>query len=464
MFVGRDDELNALEKLYASNNFEMMVVYGRRRVGKTALIEHFAQGKSTISFTAQLQADKDNLADFSTAVASHFGLPEETPSFASWSAALSFVAKQPVKEKLVLVIDEFPYACKQNPSLPSAMQVAIDKDFKSSNALLILCGSNQGFMEEEVLSEESPLYGRRSGQIRLKPFDYFDAAKMMPKCSSADRLSYYAALGGTPYYLAGIDPTKSYKENITDLFFVRTGRMYDEPAMLLRQELRQPAVFSSVLRAIAHGATRSNQIADAAGLSTSAITFYLKTLISLDLLEKVVPFGDSEKSKRGIYRIKDPAFTFWFRFVAPYMSAVESGLGESVATRLLKSDRRNEYEGHVFEDICRQWVVRQARGGQLPIEPTEVSNWWGTDSAKHEQADIDVVAADDIEKRILLGECKWREHFNETETLDLLQDRTRLIPGYSFYALYLFTKRPVSSATRNKTLATCVCIEDMYED
>ncbi len=467
-FVGREDELAMLERLYASERFEMLVLYGRRRVGKTSLLEHFCAGKSALWFTAQVQSDIDNLRDFSRAVFACFDMPTSTPAFATWGDALQFIAeKSAASEKpLVFVFDEFPYAAHANPALPSALQVAVDRALGKTRCLLVLCGSNQGFMENEVLGEKSPLYGRRTAQLKLEPFDYLDAARMLPDCSPEERVSYYASLGGTPYYLAGIDTNRSYIENMGALFFDRTGLMFDEPAMLMRQELREPALYGSVLRAIAGGANRSNEIADRTGIAPSSITAYLKTLSELGLVERCVPFGESERSKRSIYRIKDPAFLFWYRFVSPHVTAIEGGLGERLATRLLEGDARCEYEGHLFERVCRQWALRQARRGALPLEPTAVGSWWGTDPLARAQTDIDLVVADDIDGGLLLGECKWRNEVNETDVVQTLLDRQRLIAGYRDRWSYLFTKRRVSDATAHKFAnrpdIAFVCAEDLY--
>lgn len=450
MFVGREAELAALEELYASQQFEMVVVYGRRRVGKTALLDEFSKGKRVLAFTAQLQSNKDNLSDFSREIFQCFGLPDIMPAFSDWMSALQFVAEQAKGQRLVVAIDEFPYACNSNAALPSTLQVAIDKHFKRSNIMLVLCGSNQGFMESKVLGEKSPLYGRRTAQLKLRPFDYFDAARMMPDCPIEEKIAYYASLGGTPYYLDGIDFEKGYVDNMARLFFSPMGNMFEEPNMLMRQELREPAIFSSVMRAIANGANKQGEIASAVGVSTGSLVFYLKTLVSLGLVERVVPFGESERSKRGLYRICDPAFSFWYRFVAPYASSIERGLGRSVAERLLEDERRAEYEGHVFERVCSQWLVRQAREGRLPLSVTGVGSWWGGDPVTKSQTDIDVVAADDIDKKVIVAECKWRNEINETAVAESLRDKRRLLPGYRSYECYLFTKHPVSQVTRDR--------------
>ncbi len=470
MFVGRQDELSTLEDLYrrAEDGFQMLVLYGRRRVGKTALLQRFSQDKPVLFFTAQQQADVDNLRDFTRAAAACLDMPESTPSFANWQDALSFVADRAKGKHLLFIFDEFSYAAESCPSLPSALQVAIDHAFGQTDCFLVLCGSNQGFMESKVLGEKSPLYGRRTAQLRLLPFDFLDAARMLPPaCTPQERVSYYAAFGGTPYYLASLDQAASFEDNVARLFFTRTGIMYDEPAMLLRQELRDPSAYSSVLRAVASGATRAKDISDVSHVRQSSLTAYLNTLCDLGIVERAVPHGEPDCGKRGIYRVADPAFAFWYRFVAPLATAVEAGLGEQVARRVLADQRRTEYEGHIFERVCRQWVVRQAKRGALPLMVTKVGSWWGTDPAAREQTDIDVVATDELGKQdVLLGECKWRESFDETEAVDTLRRRATLAGNYPRRHYYVFSKRPASQASIDKGKAAgdvfFVCADDMY--
>lgn len=467
MFVGRNEELSTLEKAYAADGFQMAVLYGRRRVGKTALLEHFSMGKPCLFFTAQLQSDRDNRSDFSRLVYASCDMPLSTPPFASWLDAFAFLAQRKRQSKFIIIFDEFPYAARSDSSLPSALQVAIDRHLKATNIFLILSGSNQGFMENEVLGEKSPLYGRRTCQIKLRPFDYLDASLMMPHCSPWERLSYYAAFGGTPYYLSAISKEDKLIDNIINLYFSRAGIMFDEPAMLMRQELREPSTYVSILRAIADGAGKSNEISSRAGVANTAITGYLRTLIALDLVERVVPIGESRQSRHARYRIKDPAFLFWYRFVSPFVAAVEGGTGPQVARRLFTSDLHSEYEGHIFERVCRQWIQRRAVKDDLPIQVTEVGSWWGTDPMSRTQTDIDVVAVDQIEKKALLGECKWRNQINESEVLSMLMDRKRLVQGFRDYWFYVFTKMPVGeqSARRASDLgfARYVSIEEIYQ-
>ncbi len=468
MFVGRDHEINVLNRLYGRKEFTMTVVYGRRRVGKTALLDEFSRDKPTLFFTAQQKSDVINLRSFSQTVYRFFGIPESTGAFASWEEALRFVAHNARgSDPLVFVFDEFPYAAQAQPSLPSALQIVLDHDFQKTNVCMILCGSNEGFMESEVLGAKSPLYGRRSAQIKVQPFDYLDAALMMPERPPVERIQLYAMFGGTPYYLEQIDRAETVQQNVARLFFDIAGVLYAEPQMLLRQELREPTLYSSVLDAVAGGATTPKVAAERAGVDGNSIGKYLSTLVSLGLVERVVPFGEGTRSRKGIYRIKDPFFSFWYRFVSPYVGAIEAGAGRAVAQKVC-GQAFETYVGKQFESICLQWVMRQNAAGGLPLLASSFGSWWGTDPSIREQADIDIVAADPTSKTILLGECKWRESFNESEAMETLMRRGDLIKGYDTRHYLLFTKHPVSRGTDEKIERldgfSAVSAEQLYEE
>ena len=459
MFVGRQHELDKLETLYAQGGFQMVVLYGRRRVGKTALTMRFSQGKPTLAFTAKVQNDALNLADFSRQVYKHFGLPLGTGTFPSWEDALAFVARQAGDQHLVFVFDEFPYAAQHNASLVSTFQIACDRFFSSTNVFLILTGSNQGFMEEKVLGtadsgerlgQKDPLFGRRTAQIHLAPFGYRNAALMLPDVGSEDLVRYYATFGGTPYYLSMVDPRDNYATNVERLFFRKEGLLYEEPIMLLRQELREPAVYSSILDAIAAGANKPQEIANRIGEKRTSLAKYLRTLVSMHLVEKRVPLGeDLSRSRRGIYRICEPAFAFWYRFVQPEVASVEMDAGELVARELLQSDDIPTYVGYWFEDICLQWVVWQAKHGALPLRPVRFGSWWGTDPSAREQTDIDVVASSDRRSELLVGECKWRRKFDEARAAQNLVHRAGLLGDYDSTTYCLFSRNPVDAGLRD---------------
>ena len=467
MFVGRKAELDRLASLYEQNMFQMVVVYGRRRVGKTTLINEFCRGKRTLSFTALEQSDSDNLADFNRAVASFFGLPASMGGFSSWADALSYVAERAQEERFVFVFDEFPYAAQRNEALPSIFQVAIDKVFKETKAFLILCGSNQGFMESEVLGRKSPLFGRRTAQIKVGDLGFRDAAKMLPGLSPQEAFRFYGCFGGVPYYLQQVSPRESLRENLARLYFDPMGFLFEEPYGLLRQEFQEPALYNSILRAIAAGANRPKEISDRTGIAQTSLPRYLKALEDIGIIEKAVPFGENiETSRRGIYRLGEPCYLFWFRFVMPFTSDIEQGLGRAVASALPK-EQINEYLGYRFEALCAEWLTERAKAGALPIAATAVSSWWGTNPDKRAQDDIDVLAADRVSKRMLIGECKYRESFDETAEVEDLEGKRGLVKDYVATNYMLFTKHEVSEATREKLADRndwrLVTLDEMYE-
>ncbi|MFR0557393.1 ATP-binding protein [Pseudoscardovia radai] len=458
-FVGRDKELETLENAYAKDDFQMVVIYGRRRVGKTALIDAFVDGKPTIYFTASQQNAALNLRDFSSCVISFFGLPASTPAFASWRDAFDFIvdrSRQMPGERIVVVFDEFPYAAATSPSLPSVLQIAIDHGFSRSNVMMILCGSNQGFMESDVLGSKSPLYGRRTAQMKLRPFDYYDAARLLPATAGPEeKIRYYAAFGGTPYYLRQIDPSQTFEQNVIRLCFSNAGLLYEEPMMLLRQEVRDPATYYSLLRSIGNGASTPKQMAEKSGIDAQSVGVYLRTLVGLGIVERTVPFGENpEKSRRGRYRIADPFFAYWHQFVAPYAGLIETGNGESAARRVAFGEVFDTYVGMEFESVCMQWVLKASRENRLGMLVSRAGKWWGSNPVAHEQTDIDVVAADDFDKVLLLGECKWRNSFNESSAIEALRGRIGLVDGsFGRTRLAVFSKRRVSTATREKYAA-----------
>ena len=443
-FVGRERELSVLRRMWGRDGFQMMVLYGRRRIGKTALLDEFSRDRDTLYFTAKQQTSAANLRDFSRAIYAFFGTSASLPPFSLWQDAFDFIverAKERTGDPFLFVFDEFPYAAMSEPSLPSALQVAIDHGFAQTQVMMVLCGSSEGFMESEVLGYKSPLYGRRTGQLHLSTFDVFDAALMLPSMPVRDIVRYYATFGGTPYYLKQIQPDLTYEANVEELLFDTSGLLYEEPLMLLRQELRDPSTYNSVLDAIGMGATRQNKIADRCGISASSVGKYLSVLSDLGMVERQVPFGDdSTRSRKGLWVVKDPFFAFWYRFVSPNLTSVESGDGDLVARGEVFGPALDTYVGQQFETMCRQWLMRANRAGGLPFTATQFGRWWGADARIRKEADIDVIAADPRGRRILIGECKWKNELDVAQTMDTLRSRGDLVTGYDDRSFALFVK------------------------
>ena len=454
MFVGRERELGQLDRMYAKDGFQMAMVYGRRRVGKTTLIDAFAKDRPTLYFTAQQRSSLQNLVQFSRCVYTFLGLPEDTGAFPDWRSALSYLARaaqQRQGEPFLFVFDEFPYAAETEPSLPSALQIAIDHEFSHTNARIILCGSNEGFMESEVLGRKSPLYGRHTMQLKVKPFDCFDAARMLPGLSAQECITYYATFGGTPYYLTQVDTGATYEENVIELLFDTSGIPYEEPLMLLRQKLREPSLYNSILDAIGSGETAPKRIAEQSGVNPSSMSKYLKTLLDLGIIDRDVPFGENPSTTRkALYTLSDSFFAYWYAFVSKNVGAIEAGAGSAAARRTAFGQALQTYVGKQFETVCRQWAIRKNAAGELPFLASSFGHWWGTDPREKAETDIDLIAADKESRSILLGECKWHNSFDESKAIDKLEYRASLIKGYEHCSYCLFSKNPVGETTRKK--------------
>ena len=300
MFYGRKTELNALNTLYESGKFEFAVVYGRRRVGKTMLLNEFCIGKKVIFFTGIEASVPENLSQLSQTVLEYTGGPDSI--FESFEKVFSYVDALAQKERIVFIIDEYPYLVKADPSIPSLLQKHIDHAWKSSKLMLILCGSSMSFMENQVLGYKSPLYGRKTSQLKIQPFNFFESRALCSNFSSEQQAILYGALWGVPEYYTHINVKKDLNANLTDFFFKPGGRLFEEPLNLLKQEMRTPATYNAVITAIAQGASRLNEISTKAGLETGATSNVLSSLMELGIVRREIP-ATEKNSRKTIYVI-----------------------------------------------------------------------------------------------------------------------------------------------------------------
>lgn len=442
MFVGRASELIELQEAYDSEQFQCVVIYGRRRIGKTYLISHFIGEKPAIFFTAQEVNDTMNLSMFTEKVLSFFGMIESGISFKNWDAAFSFLAEKAKEKQFIVAFDEFPYACNANRGLRSILQSAIDHKFLNTKLFLILCGSHVSFMEREVLGSKSPLFGRRTMQIRLTEFDYLDAAKMLEGISNEDKVKYYACIGGTPHYLAQIHPKQSFEENMKRLYFRNTGYLYSESFMLLQQELREPAVYNSIIASIASGASKFNDIVMKTGEEKTKIAKYIKTLVDMRILERISPFGENpQTSRKSIYRISDNCYHFWYRFVFGNQAEIDSGVGDILAEQEVFGETLAAFIGKpAFEQICLQYMIRLNKERKLPFLATQFGKWWGNDNVKREETDFDLCLGDKTGKRIIIGECKWRNEAASKADIEAWMEKNYLLSTYTDRYYVYFSK------------------------
>ncbi len=435
-FIGRERELASLNDMYREDKFQMFVLYGRRRVGKTTLLNEFCKDKPAIFYSAEQSNRKLNLEKFSEAVFSYYGETTLEP-FSSWENAITYIDERQGDKRLVLVLDEFPYLCRKDMALLSELQHLIDHRLQYGKLFLVLCGSYMGFMEKEVLGSKSPLFGRRTGQLHMKTFDYKTSLEYMDSFPNEEKLMLYGAFGGTPLYLSHIDNSKTFAENIKHEFLRTTAYLYEEPLLLLRQEVVEPGVYSSIIEAIAGGATKSNEIATKIGEEPAKCLRYISILCDLGILYKETPFGEKESSRKTIFGISDFMFRFWYRYVFPNRTLIETGASEAVFARRIEPSY-NEYMGIVFEKICMEYLLRKNSLGELPIMFTSIGRWWGHSSEKtHSQVEIDLIARDGND--YIFCECKWRNEIMTPAVLSKLKESATAFTkdiGSSYFALF----------------------------
>lgn len=435
MFIGRERELASLNKLYTSDKFEFAVIYGRRRVGKTALINQFISDKKAIFFMGVESNARQNLENLSKNIMEfRTGVQAET-AFVSFQAALEYVFKLAEKERLIFIIDEYPYVARAVKSLASTLQLLIDKYKDCSKLMLILCGSSMSYMEDQVLAYKAPLYGRRTSQMKILPFDFADTCRYFKNFSDEDRAIVYGMVGGTPQYLLQMDDRLSIEENIKNTFLNPTSSLFEEPENLLKQEVREAALYNAIITAIATGASRMAEISAKVGENTSICTVYLKNLMALGLIRKETPYGE-KMSRKSIYVIDDNMFRFWYRFVPENSSIIVRGAADLAYRRI--EPHISDYMGTVFEEICRQYLWKLLLSGESPVEFRELGRWWGTDPSTRSQTEIDIMGEQDKDTA-LFGECKWTNEKVDVGVLETLVRRSHMF-HYSKVKLYLFAK------------------------
>ena len=445
MFIGRQKELSELNKRYSSESFEFVVLYGRRRVGKTALINEFIKDKKCIYFMGVESNARQNLVNFSHSILSLTNEVETESTFTSFQAALEHVFRLSQKERIILAIDEYPYVARSTKSLASTIQMLIDKYKDTSKLMLILCGSSMSYMEDHVLAYKAPLYGRRTGQIKLHPFEFDEAFLYLEGFTQEEKAFLYGVMGGTPQYLLQINRKLSVEENIKNTFLNSSSFIFEEPTNLLKQEVREPAIYTAIITAIADGASRMSEISGRVGESTTLCTSYIKNLISLGILEKETPYGESS-ARKTIYKISDNMFRFWYRFIPANNSLIARGADDIVYKKI--EPYFSDYMGHIFEDICTQFLWKRRLNGESPVDFNSLGRWWGNDPTERKQTEIDIMGEQDRDTA-LFAECKWTNEKVDQNVLDTLIKRSNLF-NYTNKHLCLFSKSGFTKGCKDR--------------
>lgn len=470
MFVGRKKELNTLNKAYSSDGFQMIVLYGRRRIGKSTLLREFIKDKKAIFYTCT-KIGKKNVDLFSSEVLRVLDPDLKDIVFASLDAVLSYITEKIKNEKQIIIIDELPYWAEKDDSVLSVFQKYIDEFWLNQNIMLVFCGSSLSFMEEKVLSEKSPVFGRRTAQIKLEPFNYIEAGEFTPGYTAEEKAICYGITGGVAKYLSLINPKESLDENIISQFFETDGYLFEETKNLLTQEFNEISTVNNIIEQVADGENTLNAIADKCHEKDATVLYSLERLCNVGLVEKKHCITEENNKKKTMYVLKDTMFKFWYQFVPKGYSIIEMGYGRQYYMQAVKP-KLHDYMGYIFEEMCRYYLFQMSMTGKLGVFLTETGSWWGTeviqkDKKKTVQAtDIDVVGLSSLEKSYVAGECKFKNEKIDKSIYETLVSRVHLIhTGYELKKLILFSLSGFTEwfDTLDDEKLIRVTLEDMYQ-
>jgi AAA+ ATPase superfamily predicted ATPase len=421
-FKGRARELNLIDDLWAMPDAALLILYGRRRVGKTRLIRHWIQQSSAraLYWVAEPSSTLDQLRSFSRAVY-NFNNPELTApadfTYATWTQAWQQLAVLAQTERFALFVDEFTYVLETDPSAAGALQNVWDDLLSRSDIFVTLCGSHLGMMHRHVLSYQSPLYGRATRQLHLQPIPFGNTSDFFPNYKPEERVAIYAIFGGIPAYWERINPAESISDNIRHQLLTPDNLMQSEPRLLLQDFVREPHNYISILQAVAAGERTQKDIGKRTGLAQGHVSKYLSVLRDAGFVERRVPVTAEKKSRNGRYHITDPYLRFYYRFLATRQAQLAIGEPD-LALAEIKRHLLDFIAAHTWEELCREWTLRASVRDQLQLRVDRVGSAWTR------QAQVDVVAVNSMEKTIVLGECKWQARPAGRRVLRALVDKT----------------------------------------
>ncbi|MEW6528550.1 MAG: ATP-binding protein [Candidatus Micrarchaeota archaeon] len=428
-FFNRENELNFLEERYIQSKPQLIIIYGRRRVGKTELVREFIRNKQAVYFLAEKGSIEINFERFVQRLAQ--SIHQEGIFFKGWVEAFEYVKKQ--NKKFIIVIDEFPYLIQSDSAITSTFQRIADEVLPNSNLFLILCGSSVSIMEDKVLAYHSPLYGRRTGQWQLNPLFFKESRLFVPGYTIEKQIEIYAVVGNIPMYLLEVNDSLSIKENIRKKILSKGSILYEEPKFVLNQEFSEAGIYFSIFGALAKGKNTIKEISDAIGVDSRNVNKYLNALIRLHYVYKNYSLFYEKNKKRVRYHIKDNFFDFWFKFVNPNFSDLEVGDIENAEKKIFPYF--NAFVGRKFEQIAQEVLVQLNRKEKLPFEFDRISNFW--DNTKEGIAvEIDRIAVNEKEKKLLIVECKWEENVSVKKLLSDSQKKIKLLSLFEKYKIF----------------------------
>ncbi|MEE0472572.1 MAG: ATP-binding protein [Holdemanella biformis] len=460
-FIGRKNELHTLNTEY-NRNSSFVVIYGRRRVGKTTLIKEFLKNKTAFYYLATEELESQSMKRLANVIArTTKNTLLQKIEFTDWLDLFQLIADYKPEEKKVLVIDEFPYLVRTNSAFPSILQNAWDEFLKDSNVMLILSGSLIGMMQKHVLSYDSPLYGRRTAQMRLTPLP-FTSIYETQNLPFEQAVEQFALTGGVPKYLEFFEDGRPLEEQLKDAVFSKNGFLYEEPNFLLKSESLTAVNYFSIIKTIADGNHKLGKIASALGQESSSLTPYLSTLSDLGFIEKRTPITEKnpEKSRKGLYFIADNFLRFWFCYFYPYKGELELDNMQIVLDEIHK-DFKEKFVAFAYEDICKDIFAKLCSNNAISFVPSRIGSYWLNDYDG--DTEINVMSVDHQNKQVFAGECKYHTkpvdapvYFALKEKVDNAAEIRKSFPKYNIiYGLFSkssFTKRMLDIAKENPNI------------
>jgi AAA+ ATPase superfamily predicted ATPase len=436
LFVGRKNELATLDRLWDAGGAQFLILYGRRRVGKTALLVHWMHQsrRRTLYWVATSDSALAQLRSFSQAVI-NFANPRspapESFTYASWEQAWQEIARLASEERLALFIDEFTFLLETTPGIASHLQNFWDQVLRDCNLLLVISGSNLGMMKREFLAYQAPLYGRATAQLYLQPLPFGLIRAYFPNYSAVDRVALYAMFGGIPAYWERVDRRKSVSQNIKQQLLTANNLMQAEPRLLLQDFISAPHTYLAVLTALANGSRTPKEIASYTGLPNVQAPKYLSVLNEAGFVERRTSMTAAPGGRAGRYQISDPYLRFYFRFLANRQAQLALGVQDQALEEINR--HMIDFIGtHTWEELCREWVFRASGKGELPFLPDEVGSAWNASTQ------IDVAGINTMQKTLILGECKWTLSPGGRRVLEeLIEEKTgRIVPEHANWRIY----------------------------
>ncbi len=455
-FINREDELSFLNTEYHQEGSSLVIIYGRRRIGKTALIKEFLKDKDGLYFLATEESEDQNLRQFRGFAGQYIDNSLLSQTNLSWEDTFKLVADHKPETKKIIVIDEFQYLGKLNKAFPSVLQRIWDNTLQDKNVMVILCGSLINMMVSQTLSHGAPLYGRRTGQIKMQQIPFYHYNHFYEDKTFKELVEYYAVTGGVPKYIELFRDSVNIYTAITQNILNKNSFLYEEPKFLLDQEVGEVGTYFSIIKTIAAGEHKIGKIAGALGVNQSSLTRYLSTLTDLDLIERIVPITEKnpEKSKKGLYYLRDHFIEFWFKFIYPNRSYLEIGNIEYVAKKIEENFIDN-HVSFVFENICKEHTRRLAGEDYFSFELSKVGKWWDNKN------EIDILGINTETQDILFGECKYWKDDKKVDVGELhaLIDKSKLVKWgndrkehYVLFSKSGFTDRLIETARKKENV------------